>query len=297
MIGLISSALNYGAGSGGATPINLGCGGYTPPRLNKMAEYFDRKIIDKIVTSDKRFNIELVKYDLKSDIVEAFKNFKFNSVYNIFSYLAYYSAYTSEYSPTRSIIQKYITPFYTSFMNYMDLVVEAVHNDSGTTMVILRCGSSSFEVNMAIINTKDVVNNRRYANYLPQSIRQHFIEIPKNVNVVLNLNTDYLTDNLPIIQVDVKDGALKWIDKYYSIEYTVTDTNLSGNFIENQYDSSEIYSKQFRYIPFNPNSVDYSKPWEYTDINLSVPGYFLNAFWKSVFKTVGIMDKKLFMEW
>ena len=307
MEGLIASALKYGAGQGGSQPITFGGNAYSPNRIERLTQYLDRTVIDTITTSDNRFDILLVNYVLKSEIIEELKKYKFHEFYDLFSNnpLRAGSTHTSNYNKYGwyDVVQKYLTPVSNIYAAFPGLGIEAVHKDSNSSVfldVFSGTGNAGAQLKMTTARIDDIPNDRIYLPFIPQKLS--ITDVSPADKMHIDFETEYIYGGMPDIRMVVDEGKVGVKETYYAMNYTISGTQLVGELSTGSY-TSNPYTTIQRYLPFaygypsNLNNTFLTRLWIYYDINPAYISYFLNAMWKSIFKTVGFYDNKLFMEW
>lgn len=308
MEGLIASALKYGAGQGGSQPITFGGNAYSPNRIERLTQYLDRTAIDTITTSDNKFDILLVNYVLKPEVVEELKEYKFHKFYDLFSVnpLGAGSTYTSNYSKygRYDVVQKYLIPTGGIYATFPGLGIEAVHKDSNSSVFLdgfsgtLNAGA---QLDMTVeTKVDDIPNDRTYRPFIPQKLS--ITDVLPADKMHIDFETDYIYGGMPDIRMVVDEGKVGVKETYYAMNYTISGTQLVGELSTGSY-TSNPYTIIQRYLPFafgypsNLSNTFLTRLWIYYDINPAYLSYFLNAMWKSIFKSVGFYDNKLFMEW
>lgn len=306
MKGLISTALKYGAGQSGPQPITFGGNSYSPNRIERLTKYLDRTVIDTITTSDNRFDILLVNYVIKPEVVEELKEYKFHDLYDLFStnILNASSTYISNYNKygMYDVVQKYLTPINRIYATFPGLGIEAIHKDSNSS-VFLDTFANTYaivELEMTTGKVDDVPNDRVYRPFIPQKLS--ITDIFPADKMHIDFETDYIYGGMPDIRMVVDEGKVGVKETYYAMNYKTSGTKLIGELTIGSY-TSNPYTIIQRYLPFaygyplNLRNYLFTRLWMYYDINPAYISYFLNAMWKSIFKTVGFYDNKLIMEW
>lgn len=308
MEGLIASALKYGAGQGGSQPITFGGNAYSPNRIERLTQYLDRNVIDTITTSDNRFDILLVNYVLKPEVVEELKEYKFHKFYDLFSINPLWagSTYTSYYKnpPEGSnVVQKYLIPSGRVNAIFPGLGIEAVHKDSNSSVfldVFSGTSNAGAQLEMTTARVDDIPNDRIYHPFIPQNL--HITDVLPADKMHIDFETEYIYGGMPDIRIVVDEGKVGVKETYYAMNYTALKTQLVGELSTGSY-TRNPYTTIQRYLPFAygyPSNLNYTfstRLWIYYDISPSYISYFLNAMWKSIFKSVGFYDNKLIMEW
>lgn len=307
MEGLIASALKYGAGQGGSQPITFGGNAYSPNRIEKLTQYLDRNVIDTITTSDNRFDILLVNYVLKPEVVSELKEYKFHKFYDLFSNSPLLSDFTFAYyynNPLGNrVVQKYLTPASRIYATFPGLGIEAVHKDSNSSVfldVFLGTSNAGAILDMTTARVDDIPNDRIYRPFIPENL--HITDVLPADKMHIDFETEYIYGGMPDIRIVVDEGKVGVKETYYAMNYTALETQLVGKLSTGSYTSNPPTTIQ-RYLPFafgylsNLGNAFLTRLWIYYDINPAYISYFLNAMWKSIFKSVGFYDNKLIMEW
>lgn len=306
MNGLISGAMEYGSRSS-KREINLGGAAYTPNRIERLSSYFDRNIVSKIITSDERFEINLTHYSLKPEIESELTNYKFHEIYKVFgvypqtvSYNYTGNQYTGGF---QKIYQKYMTPCESNFVVAPSLCIEAIDNNTNSSTVLSSYGNGDLRIrcdwgNLQLLNSE---RDSLMAVFYPKGLQ--IIKANPAELMSLNFNTDLIVGGLPVIEAKVESGNATYTTTSYDTGYSVSNSKngvLIGDLNVVSYEKNlpnvvryNLFETQY---PLNLSYASYNRLWIYSDINPNSFGSFLEAMWKSIFKSVGFFDAKLLME-
>lgn len=293
MNGLIANAMNYGAKPADPYIINFGGANFTPNRLERIFEWLDRQIIDTITTVDNRFDIILSNYTIKPEVESNLKAFKFDEFYSIFDVGGSYGwNITYDRDKRDRIKNAYMTPKKSLNVDFPNIVIEALHKESNSSIILSTVyGFGSVRLEMSENLWEDKENDMYLTSFFPNYLSIEKV-IPKKMSITID--TEYIFGGLPVIKFIPEEDSIEENTELYCIIDEDTGSGFKWHVSDNSHSN----------IRSNPNIVvspfsGYSTARDFffgSDVYIDHIRYFLNALWKSVFKTIGLYDNKLFME-